>query len=270
MNINIQSPNNLWRSITFFAFTILIFCYTLQPQTAPYPVFIEINQSLSIVPSWIWSNLTLMGDTVILLCFISPLLVFWPQVIASLLWSVPLGAFMTYVLKHAVRSPRPVSVIDLSEINQIGPLLHNFSFPSGHTITAFTFLCAIVVLGSRLNLGVGRWILIFSTILLSCLIGISRIAVGAHWPVDVVAGACVGWIAGLNGVWLSDKLKSSWSSRPAKLTMGAILSILAIWLLFNREDYFDGNKIIYLVFSLVTLTIMCLFSEKLKATLQSK
>jgi membrane-associated phospholipid phosphatase len=268
MNIISTSPNNVWRSITFFAVAVLIFCYSQQPQTAPYPVFLEINHALSIVPNWIWSNITLLGDTVILLCLISPLLVFWQQVIASLLWSVPLGAVITYVLKHAVSSPRPVSVIDLSEINQIGPILHNFSFPSGHTMTAFTFLCAIVVLGSRLNLVFAKRILIFSTILLSCLIGLSRIAVGAHWPGDVVAGACVGWIAGLNGVWLSDKFKSSWSSTRAKLIMGAILSILAIWLLINREDYFDGNKIIYLVSSLVTLTIVYVFYEKFKATLQ--
>ncbi len=64
------------------------------------------------------------------------------------------------------------------------------SMPSGHTITAFAFVVAI-------GYFLPRW----RAPLLVCalLIGVSRVAVGAHYPADVVAGACIGIVS---AVWL--------------------------------------------------------------------
>ena len=61
------------------------------------------------------------------------------------------------------------------------------SFPSGHSKNGFT---AFVILGSRwksLRLPLG---------VLACLIAISRVCVGVHWPFDVITGSIVGWIVG--------------------------------------------------------------------------
>jgi undecaprenyl-diphosphatase len=62
------------------------------------------------------------------------------------------------------------------------------SFPSGHSKNAFT---AFAILGSRwrrLRLPLG---------LLACLIAVSRVYVGVHWPLDVIVGSIVGWAIGL-------------------------------------------------------------------------
>jgi membrane-associated phospholipid phosphatase len=68
-----------------------------------------------------------------------------------------------------------------------------YSFPSGHTLnsTATYGLIAVIAWRSRLSLAVRRTAAGVGVVL-PFLIGLSRIALGAHWPTDVIAG----WLAG--------------------------------------------------------------------------
>jgi undecaprenyl-diphosphatase len=61
------------------------------------------------------------------------------------------------------------------------------SFPSGHSKNGFT---AAVVLGSKWKT------LRLPLYILACLIAVSRVYVGVHWPFDVIVGSVVGWIIG--------------------------------------------------------------------------
>ena len=65
------------------------------------------------------------------------------------------------------------------------------SFPSGHTTTAFSVAMMLLLLtwGSK-----HRWMGI-SALPIACLVGLSRIYRGVHWPTDVLAGVCFGTIA---------------------------------------------------------------------------
>lgn len=62
------------------------------------------------------------------------------------------------------------------------------SFPSGHTATAFALAMAIAYLWPRWS--VVAWVF-------AILIGISRLAIGAHYPSDIMGGAVVGLISTL-------------------------------------------------------------------------
>lgn len=105
------------------------------------------------------------------------------------------GVVLSEGLKHVFARPRPELVAHLVEVQTA-------SFPSGHAmLSAVTFLTLGALLAriqSRRRL---KAYLISVAILLTLLIGASRIYLGVHWPTDVLAGWCAG-AAWAMGCWL--------------------------------------------------------------------
>ena len=69
-----------------------------------------------------------------------------------------------------------------------------FSYPSGHTITAFLFFGTLILLISKKVTGKKRTILITILSILIVLTGLSRIYFGVHYLTDVVASIILGSI----------------------------------------------------------------------------
>ena len=105
------------------------------------------------------------------------------------------AALFTELVKDNVARPRPA----------LDPLVtaSGYSFPSGHTLnsTVTYGLLALVAWRSRLPLAVRRAALVFG-VTIPLLVGLSRIALGVHWPTDVLAG----WLAGVAFVALAATL----------------------------------------------------------------
>lgn len=107
-------------------------------------------------------------------------------------YGIPLSASMLiavtiqYVLKVSFHRVRPDLTLHL--INQGG-----YSFPSGHSFSAFIFYCMLIWL-CRANIK-NRTAANTATVLLVCLaitIGISRVYLGVHFPTDVLGGWSMG------------------------------------------------------------------------------
>ena len=73
-----------------------------------------------------------------------------------------------------------------------------YSFPSGHALATMCFYGMVAFLIMRIiDSWRGRLIVMTLAVVLSILIGISRIYLGVHYPTDVIAGYAAGsmWLA---------------------------------------------------------------------------
>jgi len=206
MSAKLQSKQSLF-IITSYFFPLLmigvsIYCGKLLVNIEPIALdtmlltwFREAGNNHQIVGSaWVidlWRALTWMGNVwprVILASVVIGVLILKKQIreglfLGGLLLS---GLLLSTVIKHWVNRPRPNLVPHLD-------LVSNASFPSGHAMNSTLFYCGLIVILSRyINISQLRWILISIMFSLTIFTGLSRIALGVHYPTDVLAGWLIG------------------------------------------------------------------------------
>lgn len=98
-----------------------------------------------------------------------------------------LGFGINKIIKAIVQRPRP----------QFDQLMHygGYSFPSGHAIASTLILgCIIVMICGFVTSKWYRRTINSILMVMILLVGFSRIYVGVHYPSDVLAGFCLGYI----------------------------------------------------------------------------
>ncbi len=96
------------------------------------------------------------------------------------------GQVLNSLLKLGIDRPRPELVSHLVGVRTL-------SFPSGHAMmSAVTFLTLATLLTRQVNGQATKIYVLFVAIMLTFLVGLSRVFLGVHWPSDVLAGWCAG------------------------------------------------------------------------------
>jgi membrane-associated phospholipid phosphatase len=163
---------------------------------------------------------------------------FFILVISFVLWNVSkrtgfklaftflFSTVINSVLKIAFHTPRPFEKLDFIEGKRIQTAT-GYSFPSGHTQSSTTFFTTLAVIIRK------RIFSVFAVIII-LLIGVSRVYLGVHWPVDVLGG----WFFGILISLLFCKLVDDYYDKPSfkKLFLTIQISILILTVIIFMVD----------------------------------
>ncbi len=158
-------------------------------------LFLLINKVGTAFVDETWIFLTLFGNQMIALVLLSIPFSRQPDLLRVALIAVLASFLITSGIKELIGLERPYLFLDPASFHLIGEKLTSPAFPSGHTATAFA------IMG-----GIGFYFknnaLLLLMLFLATLVGVSRIMLGVHWPIDVVVGAALGWVCAWLGVSL--------------------------------------------------------------------
>ena len=148
--------------------------------------------------------ITLLGDAGIFWIAVSVLFMItkkYRKIGISMMLALLMGLLVCNIwLKPTIARIRPYDFqmqYFMKEIPLLAGAMHDFSFPSGHTIASFEAAVAIM-LGNK-KLGIGAMIL-------AVLIAFSRLDLYVHYPTDVIASIILGTVFAFIGNFLAQKI----------------------------------------------------------------
>ena len=120
----------------------------------------------------------------------------WPVFLA---WTIVGSVGLDNLIKMLVDRPRP----DFHRLTDVS----GSAFPSGHSSAAAALFLAIAFLLTRRMNGGRAWVWGVAAVV-ACLVAVSRVYLGAHWPTDVIGGLALG------GCWtgVMAKATATWPS----------------------------------------------------------
>ncbi len=192
-----------------------------------HTLFVPINELWRVTPDALLEVTTYFGDALFMLMAL--LLaqrrpeILWLGLIAALL-----STLSSNTLKSIFDAARPGTILPPDSFRLVGPLYFSRSFPSGHAITAFVLAGT---LGFFASPGIRRALLGAAFV-----VAFSRVGVGAHWPLDALAGAAVGCGCVRVAALIAPRL--DWGLKPvAQRVLVLLLALTAIWILSSAIVY---------------------------------
>jgi membrane-associated phospholipid phosphatase len=199
--------------------------------------FISLNTTLNAWPAALWRNLTQFGDAAVLIPLLSPIILWRPQAMAAALAAAPVASLFSVTLKHLMAVPRPAAYLDPDQFIILGRALKaNNSLPSGHSLTIFTGVTAVLVTLSLFERSWRMGLLALVALLFAGAVAVSRVAVGAHWPLDTLGGGLLGILAGIIGAGLALRYQRWWRLVPgsiARCLVGVVMLLMSGSLFFQ-------------------------------------
>lgn len=194
--------------------------------------FLLLNQQMT-GADFFWQWMTRFGDQGLLIALCTVLAIRRPEVFWALMVAAIFGILYARGLKPLFDAVRPPGVLPLDSFHLIGSGYSRYSFPSGHTLTIFTAVGVVAAFARS-------WSLRAVLLAFAVVVGLSRVAVGVHWPMDVLGGAAGGLLSAWLGVWLSQCWRAGLGF---KVYLGLVVLALAhatsLW--FSDGGYPDSR-----------------------------
>jgi membrane-associated phospholipid phosphatase len=191
-------------------------------------LFLLLNHGGHALGDSVWQHLTMFGDGAVALALVLPCIRRAPRCFWAALAAALFAALWTQLTKQCIDVPRPLAVFGAGEFFHAGPAYRQVAFPSGHAAAAFA-LAGIGIMGMAPRNALRALLLSMAV-----LVGVSRIMVGVHWPLDVLWGMLGGWLGAWIGLALRDRRGWRTDGRAGMLA-GLVLLALAASLLVSRH-----------------------------------
>jgi membrane-associated phospholipid phosphatase len=191
----VQAKDFLWCLVPLTVW-LALWMFAPEPQ-----FFLQLNHAAQALPELFWVSFNILGNGWAIFAVACPLLLLAPRLLTAALVGGAISGVLSHFFKHTLEMPRPAAILDPASFHILGKALTHFSMPSGHTLTAFAILTAFYFALEPTKRGAYRWLFVVAT-----LAGLARIAVGAHWPADICAGAAIGLFSGIAGARLTQAI----------------------------------------------------------------
>lgn len=204
------------------------------------PLFITLHHALAVVPGVVWRLLSMAGEWTLVIGVLLLLAARQPALLPRMVALGLAGVLASIGLKAGFDVLRPPLVLPAGTVSLLDVLPGNGSFPSGHAI-AVGVLAGVLMprrsLPTQLALA-----------LLAALVCLSRLAIGVHWPLDLLAGAACGFaLAHLAG-------RVGKSAAPTALLLQAVKALALVLLAVTVWKLGQGRpNEAYLLYNLLTL-----------------
>ncbi|MBD3184143.1 phosphatase PAP2 family protein [Candidatus Poribacteria bacterium] len=181
-------------------------------------LFLTINGLQNVTGTTIWSNITILGDGMLATILIILLIRRRPDVV----WTIAVASILSVIIlrtgKMIFNTPRPPMIFEEGSFFLSGPCYRRNGFPSGHATTAFT-------IGGSLVMMYRNTIFRYAIFVIAGIIAISRVMVGIHWPIDILAGMIIGWVSS----WLALVIvkQKGWQVGPWKQKIVGLILLTA-------------------------------------------
>jgi undecaprenyl-diphosphatase len=156
---------------------------------------VDGHPDMPIGPAWLQGamrDITALGSASVLTLITAAAAIYLflikrPATALFVIASIASGQMLSSLLKAGIDRPRPELVTHLAQETSL-------SFPSGHAMISALVFLTLGALVSRVVHGRTTKIYVLSlAVVITLLVGVSRIYLGVHWPSDVLAGWCAGF-----------------------------------------------------------------------------
>lgn len=223
------NPALVYRELIVWGLLMLCLAALIKFSGLNEPLFAALNELGRFLPDQLWLTLTWSADSLPQVALILLVSRWYPRLVISGLLLLVFGTFCVQGLKSLFMALRPAGALGEQNIHILGPVLFNKSFPSGHS---FSIFAAATLLSFQFN----KVIWVRLAFLYAVMAALSRVMVGAHWPIDTLVGGALG----MSIAWICWEVayRFSWSKNTVLFwIIGVLYAVLSMGLFFSEEVY---------------------------------